>query len=298
MPADQGPNPSGGVIGMANRLARNARAQAEGREQLQRQVTANRAGVETMLCGLLDAFSPQLGGHGRRVTKLVDMLAAHLKVSYASHQILRYAALFHEIGMIGVPRVALFTPWSDLSETDRNLIQSHPQIGAAHLRAIPWYEASAVAVLAHHEYWDGSGFPRRLVGEDIPLSARILTVCDVYDEMLNKPMDSPVRFNEADILEHLRQNRGRKFDPRVVDAFLIAIAEANAHKNDRKTDGEESPVALSQLSVGTCLARDLVSHSGAILLTKGSVLTEPIILRLQALRGANAPLEPVYTQGQ
>ena len=297
MPADQDPAPSGGVIGMANRLARNARSEAEGREQLQRQVTANRAGVETMLCGLLDAFSPQLGGHGRRVAKLVDMLAVHLKVSYASHQILHHAALFHEIGMIGVPRVALFTPWSDLSETDRNLIQSHPQIGAAHLRAIPWYEASAVAVLAHHEYWDGSGFPRRLAGEAIPLSARILTVCDVYDEMLNKPVDAPAQFNEDEILQHLRENRDRKFDRRVVDAFLTALAGAKVRKNDRKNDSEESPVALSQLIAGNCLARDLLSHSGAILLTKGSILTEPIILRLQALRGSNAVLEPAYIQG-
>lgn len=281
---------------MANRLARNVRAQEEDRQQLQAQLTANRAGVETMLCGLLDTFSPQLGGHGRRVARLVDMLATHLKVSYTSHQVLRNAALFHEIGMIGVPRASLFTPWNELSETDRNLIYSHPQIGAAHLRSIPWYEASSVAVHAHHEYWDGSGFPRRLAGEDIPLSARILSVCDVYDEMINKPADAPVRFSAREVLEHLRENRGRKFDPRVVDAFLVAIAEIDSHKKEGRHDSGERPVSLSKLKSGDFLARDLVSHSGAVLLTKGSILIEPTILRLQALRGANAALEPIYIQ--
>jgi HD-GYP domain-containing protein (c-di-GMP phosphodiesterase class II) len=279
---------------MANRLARDVRTLADEREQLQAQVTSNRAGVEAMLCGLVDTFNPHLGGHGRRVARLVDLLAMRFKVSYAAHQALRHAALFHDIGMLGVQRAALFTPWSELTDTDRSLILSHPEIGASHLRALPWYEASAAAVAAHHEHWDGSGFPRRLAGEDIPIGARILAVCDTYDEMLNKPADAPAQFSEPDVLEHLRQHRGYKFDPRVVDMFLGIVEESSPHEEERKTPDGEVPLSLPELREGHCLTRDLMNVGGLVLLTKGTVLAEANVLRLGALRGMNAVVEPVY----
>ena len=296
MTLNPGKPPGGGVIGMANRLARDVRTMADAREHLQAQVTANRAGVEAMLCGLIDTFNPHLGGHGRRVARLVDLLAVRFKVSYPAHQALRHAALFHDIGMLGVQRAVLFTPWGDLTETDRSLILSHPEIGASHLRVLPWYEASAPAVAAHHEHWDGSGFPRRLAGEDIPIGARILAVCDTYDEMLNKPADAPAQFNESEVLEHLRQHRGHQFDPRVVDMFLSIVDESSPHEEERKVPQGEQPVSLSELKPGHCLSRDLMNVAGLVLLTKGTVLAEANVLRLCALRGMNAVVEPVYVQ--
>ena len=288
--------PSAGVIGMANRLARDVRTLADDREQLQAQVTANRAGVETLLCSLVDTFNPHLGGHGRRVARLVDLLALRLKVSYASHVALRQAALFHDIGMLGVPRQSLFTRWDELSETDRSLILSHADIGASHLRSLPWYQAGAPAVAAHHEHWDGSGFPRRLAGEDIPIGARILSICDTYDEMLNKPPDAPARFDEAEVIEHMRAHGGRKFDPRILEMFLGIVAENSPHRQEREPAPGELALGLAQLRAGQCLARDLVNASGLVLLTRGSVLAESNVLRLQALRGLNAVVEPVYVQ--
>ena len=288
--------PSGGVIGMANRLARDVRSLADVRQQLQAQVTANRAGVEAMLCGLVDTFNPHLGGHGRRVAQLVNLLAQRFKVSYAAHQVLRHAALFHDIGMLSVQRAALFTPWGELTEGDRSLILSHPEIGASHLRALPWYEASAATVAAHHEHWDGSGFPRRLAGEAIPIGARILAVCDTYDEMLNKPADAPAQFTESEVLEHLRQHRGHQFDPRVLDMFLSIVEDSSPHEEERRLPPGEVPLPLSQVQEGHCLTRDLMNVGGLVLLTKGTVLAEVNVLRLRALRGLNAVVEPVYVQ--
>ncbi len=279
---------------MANRLARDVRTLADDREQLQAQVTANRAGVEAMLCGLVDTFNPHLGGHGRRVARLVDALAVRFKVSFAAHQALRHAALFHDIGMLGIHRTVLFTPWADVSESDRSLILSHADIGASHLRALPWYEPSAAAVAAHHEHWDGSGFPRHLAGEDIPIGARILAVCDTYDEMLNKPQDAPEQFTEQQVLQHLRSHRGHKFDPRVLDAFLGIVAEGSPHEHERQLAAGEIALSLVEIRPGHRLARDLMNVSGLVLLTRGSVLAESNVLRLQALRGLNAVVEPVY----
>ncbi len=146
----------------------------------------------------------------------------------------------------------------------------------------------------HHEHWDGSGFPRRLAGEDIPIGARILAVCDTYDEMLNKPADVPEQFTEEQVLEHLRNHRGHKFDPRVVDLFLGIVAEGSPHEEEQKLPEGELPLSLSELQAGLCLSRDLMNVSGLILLTKGTVLAEANVLRLQALRGMNAVVEPVY----
>lgn len=253
-----------------------------------------REGTESLVCALLDHFNPHLGGHGRRVATLVERLAQYMDVDAAARIDLRNAALFHDIGMIGIERRKLFTPFAELSETDHNLILLHTEFGAAQLRVLEWLAPAAPAVAAHHERWDGSGYPARLRGESIPLAARILSVCDAYDEMLNKPPDAPVHFTRDQVVDHLLSERNRQFDPRVVEMFLTMIEKM---AREAATGGPvEIALTVGQLSPGHKLARDLVNAEGMIMLTTGTVLRDAHIMRLQSLRGSRAVVEPIYVE--
>lgn len=280
-------------VSVANRLSQELKALNDRNAELRDELKLANQEVEALLCSLVDIFNPHLGGHGRRVAKLVDDLAAHLHVHEIAHRNLRNAALFHDLGMLGLSRDKLHTPWGELTETERNLILLHPELGSAQLKSLHWYKQAAPAIMAHHERWDGSGFPNHLNREDIPIGARILAVCDTYDEMMNKPPDAPMRFTEEQVLAHLMKQRGAQFDPKVVDNFLEMI-EARA----RAAAGDEGPTEVArtirQLLPGMRLTRDLLNTSGLTLLTKGTVLQDVNVLRLQSLRGANAVVEPIF----
>lgn len=282
-----------GVIDMANRMAKEIRElSAENRRKIEASRRA-REGAETLLCNILDLFSPQLGGHGRRVALLVDAVTRRLDLADGVCKVIHDAALFHDIGMLGLARESLFAPWERLSETERNLILGHPDMGAALLKPMPWYEDAAAIVAAHHEHWDGSGFPRHLGKEHIPLGARILTVCDAFDEMTHKPTDATQHFSAAEAWTYIQKQRGGHFDPRIVDLFLDPAVHAQATIGNASLP-TEIPLSLSQLRSGLRLTRDLCNVSGQILLAKGTILQEAVILRLLARRNERPVAEPIF----
>ena len=280
-------------FGLANRLSRQTVALEEKSAQLQSEISEIHQSIEATLCSLIDLYNPHLGGHGRRVAQLAADLAAHLKMTLAAQQTLRRAAMFHDIGMLGLPREKLFTPWAELSDTERNLVLLHPEVGAAQIKMLHGYELVEPTIAAHHERWDGSGFPRHLRREAIPQTARLLAVCDTYDEMLNKPVDAPVQFGEEGVLDHLRRQMGRQFDPDAVGHFLAMLRARHAgNAGGRAT--VDLPVMIEQLRAGMQLARDLLSREHMVLLARGSVLREVNILRLRAMRDERAVIEPIY----
>jgi putative two-component system response regulator len=112
----------------------------------------------------------------------------------------------------------------ELSADDRELMRRHTAVGAAILAgsSSPIMQMAEEIALTHHERWDGSGYPKGLAGERIPLPGRICAVCDVFDALLSdRPYKEPWPLQEA--LGELRRERGRHFDPRVVDAFMRIV---------------------------------------------------------------------------
>ena len=251
-----------------------------------------RAGTESFLCALLDLFNPHLGGHGRRLAELIVALAPQFNIHDGDLADLRNAALYHDIGMLGIERRKLFTPYAELEESDRELIRLHGEFGAAQLRMLPWLKGAADTVASHHEHWDGSGFPAGLRGDTIPLGARLLAVCDAYDEMLNKPSDAPQHFTRDAVIDHLLEQRRRRFDPVVVETFVTMIEALS--RGGPVAAPKELAVSVGQLSVGSVLARDLLTTEGMVMLARGTQLREAHIVRLRALRDARAVAEPIY----
>ncbi len=177
----------------------------------------------------LEARDLSTGAHCRKITRLTELMAVRQNCSFQEIQIIRRAALLHDIGKIGIPDQILHKP-GPLSDKEWVVMRQHPEIGARILRMVRGLSEVSKLVLAHHERYDGSGYPYGLRGEAIPLGARILAVVDAYGAMVVDRVYRPAKsYNEA--IEELKRCSGKDFDPRIVDTFLNLI--------ETTTDGME-----------------------------------------------------------
>ncbi len=170
------------------------------------------------LATAIDKRDPYTGGHTKRVVRYVKALAEELSLSQRDSEELEIAAILHDIGKIGIPDSILLKQ-EQLCERERKLMESHVIIGAEILQEVEGFERVVEGIKYHHERWDGSGYPEGLRGEEIPLFARAIAICDVLDALTSvRPYKKRLSFEEG--LEYLKENRGRLFWPEGVDAFL------------------------------------------------------------------------------
>ncbi len=157
-------------------------------------------------------------GHTRRVTEMTVSLAHFLGLHGDTLTHIRRGALLHDIGKIGIPDAILLKP-GPLTDEERAIMQRHPQIAFEMLSPIAFLRPALDIPYCHHEKWDGTGYPRGLRGEEIPLPARIFAVIDVFDALTS---DRPYRpaWEVPRALEYLRAQSGTHFDPQVVEAFF------------------------------------------------------------------------------
>jgi HD-GYP domain-containing protein (c-di-GMP phosphodiesterase class II) len=131
-------------------------------------------------------------------------------------------ATLHDIGKIMIPDHIFVKP--ELTAEDWEIVKKHPEAGYRITQASPDLALISEGILAHHEWWDGSGYPRGIKGEDIPLIARIIALVDAYDVMVyGRPYQTVMTKEEA--LVELRRSAGVQFDPHLVDVFVEMLAE-------------------------------------------------------------------------
>lgn len=157
-------------------------------------------------------------GHTRRVAEMAVQLSRTMGVPEEDIVHIRRGALLHDIGKMAIPDAILLKP-GPLSEEEWAVMRRHPTYAYEWLSHIPLLKPALEIPFCHHERWDGSGYPRGLVATEIPLAARIFAVIDNWDAVTT---DRPYRdaWSEEHAFHYIRENSGRLFDPRVVDAFL------------------------------------------------------------------------------
>ena len=165
----------------------------------------------------LDLRDKETEGHTRRVTDMTVRLARAMGIDETGMVHIRRGSLLHDIGKMGIPDAILLKP-GPLTKDEWEIMRLHPVYAYELLSPIAFLRTSLDIPYCHHEKWDGTGYPRGLQGEEIPLAARIFAIVDVYDALRS---DRPYRtaWPEEKVLQHIRSLSGTHFDPDVVDAF-------------------------------------------------------------------------------
>lgn len=208
------------------------------------------------MAALAETRDSDTGNHTLRIQHYVRILARKLSrnprfASELTQQNITHlfkSAPLHDIGKVGIPDRILLKP-GKLTPEEFEIMKTHTTLGRnvidkaeqALQLTVPLFAYAKEIVYSHHEKWDGSGYPEGLAGDQIPLSARLMALADVYDALISKRVyKDPMSHEQA--VEIIRQTRGRHFDPDVVDAFLeinegfntIAIAYADEHSDLQK----------------------------------------------------------------
>jgi diguanylate cyclase (GGDEF)-like protein/putative nucleotidyltransferase with HDIG domain len=193
-----------------------------GRRHFERLAELHLSTIEALALAI-DAKDQTTTSHIRRVQHYAAAVAQRFGMSPAEVQGVRTAALLHDIGKLAVPEHILSKP-GPLTQEEFSKVKIHPQIGAEIIGSVPFPYPVAPLILAHHERWDGRGYPRGLKGEEIPLGARILTVVDYFDAVTSeRPYHAPITDQEA--IEMITAEAGAALDPSVVRVFITMLPE-------------------------------------------------------------------------
>lgn len=181
----------------------------------------------------LDLRDKETEGHSQRVTALTVQLARAIGMSREQLTSLRQGALLHDIGKMGVPDRILHKE-GPLTDEEKDIMHRHPANAYQMLCRIAYLRCALDIPYCHHERWDGTGYPRGLKGEEIPLAARIFSIVDVWDALRS---DRPYRkaWPVEKTIDYIQSQSGKIFDPSIVESFVKAIPVILNHEGSTKT---------------------------------------------------------------
>ncbi|HVC39956.1 MAG TPA: HD-GYP domain-containing protein [Candidatus Dormibacteraeota bacterium] len=233
--------PIGGLLTLAAPVAIVQTATNRWMRAQQARALEAQSGFNATLVSLskaIDLRDSDTEGHCRRVVEYSLMMGRYLKFSDEELLRLCHGALLHDIGKIGVPDAILHKP-GPLTEEEWKVMRTHPQLGALLVADVRQLEKAREVILAHHERYDGNGYPNGLAGDAVPLAARVFTIADAFDAMIS---DRPYRaaMSMPAARAEVRRCSGTQFDPVAVGAFeRITDAELMAVSNKREQPTEE-----------------------------------------------------------
>lgn len=189
----------------------------------------NRAVIES-LAAAVEAKDTVTSQHLRAVSRLATQLAQEVEPALTATDDFLYGCLLHDVGKIGVPERILTKPGA-LTADEWEVMRRHPQTGARVVRPLGLAPMVTDVVLHHHERWDGGGYPERLAGDEIPLAARVFSVCDALEAMTaNRPYRRALPMSVA--YERVRLEAGHQFDPEVVGALTAGVQRGTIDLED------------------------------------------------------------------
>jgi diguanylate cyclase (GGDEF)-like protein len=210
----------------AHMLERRELAALDGAD-LEQQVRSEQLGLIYSLMGALDLREPGMSAHAHEVSDLVAGMARVLHFDEARALGAATAAFLHDIGKIALPDRLLQQPRHSFSSQEWRSLRQHAELGAGIVEASPWLADLAPAIRHHHERWDGRGGPDGLRGEAIPLEARLIALAEAYHSMISERPYQAAR-SAADALNELERCAGTQFDPKLLPAFRVVLAQWQA----------------------------------------------------------------------
>ena len=240
----------------------------------------------------IKAFSTMLelrfdaaGSHSQRVGALIKRLVKSLDLSQAETQDIVVAAYLHDIGKISIPDKVLLKPEGQYSPSDRELLAKHPEVGQSLVYQINGFEEVGVLIRSHHENYDGSGYPDRLVEQQIPLGSRLIRLADSFERYaFANGYPSKETLNEA--TAQLVLYTGKKFDPELVKKFIGCDGASEFSFKGMSETQMHDPDGLTE---GMIIAVDVYTKNGMFLVPKGAKLSKGMINRIRKI----ASVDPI-----
>ncbi len=231
------------VSGASARLSRqNTAYEARSRELLESTRTLEQTLIETIetLNAAVEARDPYTAGHSQRVRRVALAIGRELALPVRQLGVIGTAALFHDVGKIGIPD-SILTKAGPLDPAEAAIMREHVTRGAEIISKVSSFQDAVPAILYHHERWNGLGYPEGRNGEEIPLEAAIIGLADAWDAMTtSRPYATGLSMSEA--MAQIRAGRGEQFNPIVVDAFWSV---ARRRPGDVMPSGAEHTVGVA-----------------------------------------------------
>lgn len=227
-----------------------------------------------VFANLIELRGSNLAGHSRRVADLGRKIANRMELSPADSQDVFLAGLLHDIGKIGLPDLLLVKPVPQMTGEELGQYRKHPVKGEQSVMALEELRGAARIVRSHHERFDGQGYPDGLMGDSIPLGARILCVANDYDGLQIGSL-SVRRYTEEDAKKLIAEGKGKRYDPQVIEAFLDILGKVEVR------DTGEVELGVADLKPGMILSRDMLSRDGVLLLAADYILDANLIRQIR-----------------
>lgn len=216
----------------------------------------------------MQTFYPALGSQARRAYLISTAMAANLQLPAEQKQTLEVAAWLHDIGLVGVPR-RIIKRWQEtpvsLTHEERALIHQHPILGQELASFVHTLQDVGLLIRAHHERYDGKGYPDGVMGEALPWLARLLAVAVGFAECIHGDLEA---------VDAIKRGSGTQYDPEAVRVFLRSLPKASVPRKERE-------VLLAELRPGMVVARGIYTANGLLLIPEGQRLTELAIDKLK-----------------
>ena len=193
------------------------------------------------LASAIDARDPSTKKHSEHVSDIAVEIGQAMNLGETELEQLEWAGLLHDIGKIGIRDSVLLKP-EKLTREERILMNEHPAKGEEILKDVDQLAAERPLIRHHHEWYNGSGYPDRLIGEEIPLLARILHVADAFEAMTASRPYRPIPLTPAEAYEELERYAGIQFDPQVVEAFGRTRTAKQAGESHDEPGEPEQPL--------------------------------------------------------
>ncbi len=237
---------------------------------------------------MMEISRREISTHARRVASIAPRVAAQLSWGEDKIRDLEIACLMHDIGKLGIPSHVLAKPMEEMNENELRLLKNHTVLGQSMLGAVDAFEHVGRIVRHHHERYDGRGYPDGLSGKDIPEEARLLAICNIYDNLLNAGEEG---HSPTFAMKYMMNNQGTLFDPEMVQAFLQTIRQTEEKKEAEEQKLRE--VMIHELKPGMVLAENLSTGKGIFLLPEKQLLRDTHIQSIQDIQQVDPIAGPV-----
>ena len=192
------------------------------------------------LTAAIDAKDHYTFGHSQRVAKYATILASALNLDKSHVEIIREAALLHDVGKIGIPE-SILTKTGMLTDEEYDIVKRHVEMSLTIIKYLPSLTHTVPAVFGHHERWDGRGYPRGIKGENIPLTARCLAITDAFDAMTSdRPYRASLSVDSA--LIEIKNNIGFQFDPHMANIFIELVRNSTINVEHHQHNDQQELV--------------------------------------------------------